>query len=71
MAKSKVSEKITTTHQLSIECTLDVDKLTDGIIIGEVEDEGEKDLAELIKKFNGEYVKIVITNKIEEEPKKE
>ncbi|WP_297419626.1 hypothetical protein [Clostridium sp.] len=71
MAKKLINEKITTTHQLSVECTLDVDKLAEGMIIGEIEDEGEKDLAELIKKFNGQYVKIVITNKIEEEPTEE
>ena len=71
MAKSKLSEKITTTHQLSVEGTLNVDNLTEGSIIAELEDEGEKDIVDLIKKFNGEYVKIVITNKTEDEPKEE
>ena len=68
MAKSPIQEKITTTHKLDVECTLNVDNLTENIIIGEIEDEGSKDLCELIKKFNGEFVKISITNKIEETP---
>lgn len=68
MAKNPVSEKLTTTHKLDIECTLNVDDLPEGVIIGEIEDEGEKDLAPFIKKFNSQFVKISITNKIEEDP---
>lgn len=68
MAKSKLSEKITNTHQFSVEGVLNVDELKEGIIIAEVEDEGEVDLVNYIKKFNGENVKIVITNKVEESP---
>lgn len=68
MAKNPILEKITTTHKLDIECTLNVDELKEGMIIGEVEEKGETDLAGLIKKFNGQCVKISITNKVEEDP---
>lgn len=67
MAK-KLNEKLTTTHQFSVEGMLNVDALTDGIISAEIEEEGVKDLASFIKKFNGEYVKLVITTKTEELP---
>ena len=69
MAKSKLSEKITNTHQLSVEGTLNVDDL--GKIIVELEDEGEKDISDIIRKFNGEYMKLVITKKDEEIPSEE
>lgn len=68
MAKSPINEKITNTHQLTMECTLNVDELQEGAIIGEFEELGEVDLIEQLKKFNGQFVKISITNKVEETP---
>lgn len=68
MAKNPISEKLTTTHQLSIEGTLNLDNLAENMFIAEIEDLGEKDLVELLKKFNGQFVKLSITNKIEETP---
>ena len=66
MAKSKINEKIANTHLFSVEGTLNVDELTEGSIIAEVEEEGEIDLVDYLKKFNGSYVKIQITDKTEE-----
>ena len=64
--KSKINEKITNTHLFSVEGTLNVDELNEGSIITEVEEEGEIDLVNYLKKFNGSYVKIQITDKTEE-----
>ena len=66
MAKSKKTEKITTTHQFSVEGILNVDNLCNEMISIELEDEGEVDLCDYIKKFNTQNVKIIITNKTEE-----
>jgi hypothetical protein len=68
MAKNPISEKLTNVHKLSLECTLNVDELQEGIILGEFEELGEKDLCKYLKKFNGKYVTIVITDKTEETP---
>ena len=68
MAKSGIQEKITTTHKLDIDCILNVDNLIEDMILGDIEDQGEVDLVDLIKKFNGEPVKISITKKTEEVP---
>ena len=68
MAKNPINEKLTSTHQLTMECTLNADALAEGILIGEFEELGEVDLADYIKKFNGQFVKISITNKVEETP---
>lgn len=68
MAKQSINEKITTTHKLDIEGTLNVDSLQEGMLMAELEDEGEKDLKDLINKFNGKFVKISITDKVEEIP---
>ena len=65
MAK-KINEKITSTHQLSIEGTLNLDNI--GSIIADIEDSGETDITELIKKFNGEYAKLTLTVKTDQSP---
>ncbi|MHB9924606.1 hypothetical protein [Clostridium botulinum] len=68
MGKSPISEKITTTHKLDIEGVLNVDNLQENMLVAELEDEGEKDLKDLISKFNGKFVRISITDKVEEIP---
>lgn len=68
MAKSKINEKIITEHKFSIEGTLNVDELQEGVIICEVEDEGEIDLKKYLEKFNDKYIKIAISDKTEEIP---
>lgn len=66
MAKKMINEKITNTHQVTLECVLNADELVEGVLKGEFEDVGEVDLATYFKKFSGENVKITITNKVEE-----
>ena len=61
MGKSKISEKIITQHKFGIEGLLNVDNLDEGIIIVEVEEEGEIDLSKFLKKFSDKYVKISIS----------
>lgn len=67
MAK-KINEKITTEHKFSIEGFLNADELQDDSIIMEVEDEGEVSIKKFLDKFNGKYIKIVISEKTEEVP---
>ena len=66
MAKSKISEKIITDHKVSIEGTLNVDSLQENIIIAEVEEIGEVDLKKYLDTFNGKYIKISLSDKLEE-----
>lgn len=68
MGKSKINEKIINEHKFSIEGTLNVDELKEGQIICEVEDEGEVDMIEYLCKFNGNYIKLSISDKTEEIP---
>lgn len=53
MAKSKIQEK----HNLSVEGVLNI---TDDKIIIEVEDLGSRNLATMMKSFDGQLVKIAI-----------
>lgn len=64
MAK-KINEKITNTHQLSIEGMFNFDEINNGKIIIDVEDKGEVDAIPLLKKFNGKYGKLGVTVKTE------
>ena len=66
MAKSKISEKITTDHKVSIEGTLNVDSLQENTIIAEVEEIGEVDLKKYLDTFNDKYIKISLSDKLEE-----
>lgn len=67
MAKSKIMEKIERKHTFSVEGILNVDELQEGMILCEVEDEGEVDLIEYLRKFGDDTVKISIVKKDEEE----
>lgn len=67
MAKSKIVEKIERKHSFSVEGILNVDELQEGMILCEVEDEGEVDLIEYLRKFGDGTVKISIVKKDEEE----
>lgn len=62
MAKSKIQE----THKLSIEGILDI--RSDNTIRISVEDIGDKELSDLLLKFNGENVKfgVALNNEITE-----
>ena len=52
-AKKKISEKKITTTKLSIEGFLNLDELQ-GFTM-EIEEEGEKDITEKLKTYNGQY----------------
>lgn len=67
MAKSKIMEKIERKHTFSVEGILNVDELQEGMILCEVEDEGEVDLIEYLRKFGDNTVRISIVKKDEEE----
>lgn len=66
MAKKLINEKIITKHDFSIEGTLNLDNLTNDVFLVEVEEIGEVDIKEYLDKFNGKYVKITLTDKVEE-----
>lgn len=55
MAKSKIIES----HRLSIEGILDIKD--DNTISIDIEEVGNKELSDLLLKFNGESIKLVIT----------
>jgi hypothetical protein len=62
MAKDPIKETIKTTHKLDVEGTLDIDTM-----MIQPEDMDEIPLSKLMKKFNGEFVKITVTNVTESE----
>lgn len=62
MAKSKLTEKITETHQLSAEGVLDLDSSSI-----EIEEVGALSLEELLVNFNGKTVKLSVQTKTEKE----
>lgn len=64
-AKKKISEKKTTTTKLSIEGFLNLDELQ-GFTM-EIEEEGEKDITEKLKTYNGQYGTLTFTVKEEED----
>ena len=63
LAKPKITQKIETKHTFAIEGALDISNLGLGAITCDVEEEGEVDLLNLIKKFNGETVRLSIVKK--------
>lgn len=65
MSRKKISEKKTTTTKLSIEGFLNLDELQ-GFTM-EIEEEGEKDITEKLKTYNGQYGTLTFTVKEEED----
>lgn len=65
MAKKPISEKKVTTTKLSLEGTLNLDELQ-GFTM-EFEEEGEKNVVEKLKKYNGQYGTLTFTVKEEED----
>lgn len=66
-AKKKISEKKITTTKLSIEGFLNLDELQGFTMEIEEEEEGEKDITEKLKTYNGQYGTLTWTVKEEEE----
>ena len=67
MAK-KISEKITTKHTVKLEGILNVDSLDENVVLLEVEEIGELDISQFLKKFSDKNVKITIEEASEEVP---
>lgn len=67
MAK-KISEKITTKHTVKLEGILNVDSLDENVVLLEVEEIGELDISQFLKKFSDKNVKITIEEASEEIP---
>lgn len=65
MAKKKISEKKSIITKLSLEGFLNLDNM-EGFEM-EFEDEGQKDITEKLKKYNGQYGALTFTVKEEEE----
>lgn len=65
MSRKKISEKKITTTKLSIEGFLNLDELQ-GFTM-EIEEEGEKDITEKLKTYNGQYGTLTFTVKEEED----
>lgn len=65
MAKKPISEKKVTTTKLSLEGTLNLDELQ-GFVM-EFEEEGEKNVVEKLKKYNGQFGTLTFTVKQEED----
>lgn len=65
MAKKPISEKKVTTTKLSLEGTLNLDELQ-GFKM-EFEEEGEKDVVEKLKKYNGQYGTLTFTVRVDED----
>jgi len=65
MAKKTISEKKVTTTKLSLEGTLNLDELS-GFLM-EFEEEGEKNVVEKLKKYNGRYGVLTFAIKEEED----
>lgn len=63
--KKKISEKRITTTKLSLEGFLNLDQMAEFCI--EFEEEGQKDVTELLKKYNGQYGTLTFTVKEEED----
>lgn len=63
MGKAKVQEKRVTTTKLSIEGVLKLDNLQ-GFVV-ELEEQGDLDIADKIKKYNGSYGTLTWTEKLE------
>ena len=65
MAKSKINETKNIITKLSLEGFLNIDNL-EGFNM-EFEDEGEKSVVELLKKYNGQYGTLTFTIKEQED----
>lgn len=64
MAKKSINNKKVITEKLDITGTLNLDELQ-GFVV-ELEDEGEKDIVELLKSYNGKLGTLSFTVKTEE-----
>lgn len=67
MAKKKITRKITKTDKLSMEGMLSLENIDDTVINLDVDEEGVFNIVDFLRGFDGQYVTISISNKIDSE----
>ena len=63
----KLVDKLEIKRTFKVTGSLNSENLHEGVLLIELEDEGEVNLVDYIKSFDGQYVTINITNKTEED----
>ena len=64
---SKLVDKLEVKRTFKVTGTLNSEYLHEGVLLIELEDEGEVDLVDYIKSFDGQYVTLNVTNKTEQD----
>ena len=64
---SKLVDKLEVKRTFKVTGTLNSEYLHEGVLLIELEDEGEVSLVDYIKSFDSQYVTINITNKTEQD----
>ena len=63
----KLVDKLEIKRTFKVTGTLNSEYLHEGVLLIELEDEGEVNLVDYIKSFDGQYVTLNVTNKTEED----
>ena len=64
---SKLIDKLEVKRIFKVTGTLNSEYLHEGVLLIELEDEGEVNLVDYIKSFDGQYVTLNVTNKTEQD----
>lgn len=64
---SKLVDKLEVKRTFKVTGTLNSEYLHEGVLLIELEDEGEVNLVDYIKSFDGQYVTLNVTNKTEQD----
>ena len=63
----KLVDKLEVKRTFKVTGTLNSEYLHEGVLLIELEDEGELNLVDYIKSFDGQYVTLTVTNKTEQD----
>ena len=63
----KLVDKLEVKRTFKVTGTLNSEYLHEGVLLIELEDEGEVNLVDYIKSFDGQYVTLTVTNKTEQD----
>ena len=63
----KLIDKLEVKRTFKVTGTLNSEYLHEGVLLIELEDEGEVNLVDYIKSFDGQYVTLTVTNKTEQD----
>lgn len=63
----KLIDKLEVKRTFKVTGTLNSEYLHEGVLLIELEDEGEVNLVDYIKSFDGQYVTLNVTNKTEQD----